>query len=287
MIIKISRTYLAVSAVVLAAILFICGLSVKSTGAPFSGNEARLPVAMYHQLTKSESKAGRYSLTLEKFENDLKYLKEKGYETATLQTLFDYVRGKGKMPEKAIMITFDDGWETLYAYALPLLKKYGFTAVAFVVGTFADRYTEADDHNLNYSYLNWSEIKELSEGNIIDVQSHTYDLHRIAAGRSGLKKKKNESDEAYREFLGADASKMREAALKNLGKAPRAIAYPFGSFSARSDEILKDYGIAATFTCTEKVNVIKKYEPESLFGLGRYNRPNGISTESYFGKMGI
>ena len=124
-------------------------------------------------------------------------------------------------------------------------------------------------------------------GNTVEIQSHSYDLHKNTGYRSGAKKKKGETFEQYAEFLGADASKMKTEMLKHTGKAPVAIAYPFGSFSSESKEILKKYGIKMAFTCEERVNIVKKAEPERLFGLGRYNRPSGISSESFFEKMGI
>ena len=103
----------------------------------------------------------------------------------------------------------------------------------------------------------------------------------------GIKKKKSETFEQYNEFLSADALKMKEKMIEHTGKAPVAIAYPFGSFSEETADILEDNGIKMAFTCEEKVNVIRKAESEWLFRLGRYNRPDGISSESFFGKMGI
>lgn len=242
---------------------------------------------MYHQLTKSESKAGKYVLTVEQFENDLIYLKEKGYETVTVNQLLEFSKGKGELPEKSVMITFDDGCETLYAYAKPLLEKYGFTAVGFVVGALADSYDELDDHNLSYSCLNWSEIKEMCDSGVVDIQSHSYDLHKNTAERSGAKKKKGETFERYCEFLSSDAAKMKEKMLQHIGEVPVAFAYPFGSYSPESAEILSKCGIEMVFTCEERVNVIEKAESEWLFRLGRYNRPHGISSGSFFEKMGI
>ena len=246
-----------------------------------------LPVVMYHQLTKCESRAGKYVLLLDQFERDLKFLKNNGYETVTVNEIIGFVNGKCDLPEKSIMITFDDGCETLYSYALPLLEKYGFNAVGFAVGSLADTYTELDDHNLNYSCLDWNEIKEMCEGGTVDIQSHSYDLHKNTAERSGAKKKKDESFEEYSEFLTDDVSKMKERMIKHTGKAPVAFAYPFGSYSAESAEILKKCGIEMVFTCEERVNIIKKSEPDCLFRLGRYNRSDGISSESFFEKMGI
>ena len=286
MIFKFKKAYISIAAIFVSAMLTVCA-AAKVVSVSSKAESVRLPIVMYHQLTQYESRAGRYVLTVEQFEKDLKYLKEKGYSAVTAQQLLDFSQGKGDIPEKAIMITFDDGCETLYEYALPLLEKYGFTAVGFVVGALADYYTELDDHNLNYSNLNWKQIKELSEGNIIDIQSHSYDLHKNTGNRSGMKKKKSETNEQYSEFLAADMLKMKERMEANTGKSPIAVAYPFGSYSTESAEILKKCGIKMAFTCEERVNIIKKTEPDWLFGLGRYNRPYSISSESFFEKMGI
>ncbi len=285
MIMKLSRAAIIISAVLL--VLVFAAVNSVPVLLTMGEQEKELRIVMYHQLTKNPKKSGKYVLTLEQFEKDLQFLKSKGYKSVTVKQLLDYSQGEGDIPEKAIMITFDDGNETLYEYAMPLLKKYGFTAVGFVVGALADYYTEIDDHNLNYSYLNWSQIKEMSDGDIIEIQSHSFDLHKNTGNRSGIKKKKDETIDNYREFLCSDVSKMKTAMINNTGKEPVAFAYPFGSFSCESTPILKECGFKMTLTCEEKVNIIKKAEPESLFGLGRYNRPEGISSENFFEKMGI
>lgn len=279
MVIKLRKS---VVVIILVLMLATAGFGVVS--ALNTQSSERLPVVMYHQLTADKSKAGKYVLSLEQFEKDLIYFKENGYVSVNLKQLFDYANGTCDLPEKSFMITFDDGCETVYSYALPLLEKYGFNAVCFVIGSVTDKYSSINDHNLSYSNLNWDEIKELCNGGIIDIQSHTYDLHSNNKGRDGIKKKKDETFEQYSEFLSADALKMKEKMLEFTGNAPVAIAYPFGSFSKESKEILKSSGIKAAFTCEEKVNTIKKAESEWLFGLGRYNRPEGVSSENFFSK---
>ncbi len=286
MVLKINkRLIIIISAFILVLALSVVSVDVISVNS--SQKSDKLPVVMYHQLTKNSSKAGKYVLTVEQFEKDLIYLKNNGYKTVNLKQLLDYSEGKDDLPDKPIMITFDDGCETLYAYALPLLEKYGFCAVGFVIGALADEYTENGDHNLNYSYLNWEEIKALSESGVIEIQSHSYNLHKNTEGRSGMKKKKSESIKQYSEFLLEDMAKMKVRMKEYAGKEPYAIAYPFGSFSEETKDILKNYGFKMAFTCEEKVNIIKKSESEWLFRLGRYNRPEGIDSESFFSKMGI
>ncbi len=279
MVIKIRKSF-----VILTLVLMFATAGFGVVSALNAQTSDSLPIVMYHQLTADKSKAGKYVLTLEQFEKDLIYLKENGYVSVTLNQLFDFANGISDLPEKPFMITFDDGCETIYSYALPLLEKYGFNAVCFVIGSVADKYSVINDHNLNYSNLTWDEIKELCNGGVIDIQSHTYDLHSNSEGRNGIKKKKDETFEKYREFLSADALKMKEKMIEFTGNPPVAIAYPFGSFSKESKDILKNCGIKAAFTCEEKVNIIKKAGSEWLFGLGRYNRPEGISSESFFKK---
>ncbi|MEE1139087.1 MAG: polysaccharide deacetylase family protein [Acutalibacteraceae bacterium] len=283
MVIRIKKS-IAVFCVALICVLLLISVGINAVPVLSVQGVKRLPVVMYHQLTTDKSKAGKYVLTVEQFEKDLIYLKENGYSSITLAQLFDYSEGKGSMPEKPVMITFDDGCETVYTYALPLLEKYGFTAVCFIIGSVTDKYSVINDHNLAYSNLNWDEVREMCNGGIIEIQSHTYDLHENKNGRNGIKKLKSETFEQYNEFLMADALKMKEKMIENTGNSPVAAAYPFGSFSKESADILKNCGIKATFTCEEKVNIIKKAESDWLFGLGRYNRPEGISSESFFKK---
>ena len=286
MVIKINKkVFILLLAVIMILSATVISDNVISVNSVLKTN--KLPIAMYHQLTKDSSKSGKYVLTVEQFENDLIFLKSRGYKTINLTQLLEYSNGKGDLPEKSIMITFDDGCETLYAYALPLLEKYGFCAVGFVVGALADEYTENGDHNLSYSYLNWEEIKALCDGGVIDIQSHSYNLHKNSEGRSGMKKKKSESLKQYSEFLTEDMAKMKIRMKEHIGKEPYAIAYPFGSFSEETKDIIRNYGFKMAFTCEEKVNIIKKSESDWLFRLGRYNRPEGISSESFFNKMGI
>lgn len=287
MVLKINRLKLFLSVTAIFIFGSVSAVALKTVSVSLAQSSAGLPVVMYHQLTKSESRAGRYVLTLEQFEKDLKFLRKNGYETVTVNQLIAFSEGKADLPGKAIMITFDDGCETLYSYAMPLLEQYGFTAVGFAVGALADSYTELDDHNLNYSCLDWAEIKEMCDGGIVDIQSHSYDLHKNTAERSGAKKKKSETFEQYSEFLSSDAAKMKEKMLEYTGKAPVAFAYPFGSYSTESAEILAKCGIRLAFTCEERVNIINKAESEWMFRLGRYNRPHGVSSESFFEKMGI
>ena len=287
MVIKLRKIYVfvAVASVLLVSGIFAVGdSSVRVSAQP----QVELPVVMYHQLTKNISRAGTYCITVNQLENDLKYLKENGYETIDVEQLVSHVKSGTPLPEKPIMLTFDDGYETVYSYLLPLLEKYDMCAVASVVGSYTDWYSQTEDHSLNYSYMTWEEVVELTKGNRIEIQNHSYDLHKHdEAGRSGAQKVSGESVQEYSLFLNSDIGKMQALLEEKTGKKAIAFTYPFGSYSKESKEIIKAMGFDAAFVCEERINVIDTQDTEWLYRIGRYNRPHGLSSAEFFAKMGV
>ena len=124
-----------------------------------SDDEIELPIIMYHSLLKSQKST--YIVHPNIFEEDLKYIQSKGYSTITMTELINYVYNDAPLPEKPIIITFDDGYYNNLSYAVPLLHKYNMKAVISIVGEYSDRYTESDEANPNYGYLRWKDINEL------------------------------------------------------------------------------------------------------------------------------
>ena len=88
-----------------------------------SAKEIKLPILMYHGIRKSTSAQNKYVISPDEFESDLKYIKENGYETIVVADLLEYFDNGKALPEKPIMITFDDGCLNNYTYAFPLLKN--------------------------------------------------------------------------------------------------------------------------------------------------------------------
>ncbi|MEG1460451.1 MAG: polysaccharide deacetylase family protein [Oscillospiraceae bacterium] len=240
----------------------------------------RLPIVMYHHLSEKPRLLNQHVLGVWEFENDLKYLRDKGYESISLGELLAWYEGNFEMPERPVLITFDDGFESTGVYAVPLLEKYGFNAVVAIIGSVADTYTQNPDHMLDYSYLSWEAIRELAEGGTVEIQCHTDNLHKYDA-RHGAAMKKGESLEDYRALLTADLNLCMEKAAANGVPMLKTLAYPYGSFSGETMEIIRGLGFKAGFTCDEQVNVLSGNSAE-LFRLHRFNRPSGISSESFF-----
>lgn len=161
---------------------------------------------------------------------------------------------------------------------LPLLKKYGMKAVINVVGSYTDEYSEngGEGEHLSYSYLTWNEIKTLSDSGYVEIGNHTYNMHSYNGDRNGCARKENESDEQYRTVLYEDVARLSDKLQRVTGKRPVAFAYPFGSLSEGSAEIIGSAGISVFMTCCEQPCSMNR---NGRIVINRYNRESGRSAQ--------
>jgi peptidoglycan/xylan/chitin deacetylase (PgdA/CDA1 family) len=116
------------------------------------------------------------------FEEQLVFLKENNYITLALEEFYDCIRGKRKIPEKAILLTIDDGRKSVWTCGFPLLKRYGFRATVFVIPGHTKEVSsefgvwgEENDKEI----LSWQEILIMSDSGLIDFGSHTLYHNRV------------------------------------------------------------------------------------------------------------
>lgn len=266
---------------ILLVILLAIGISITIAN---SEEYIEVPIIMYHSILKDPSRSNKYTVTPTVLEEDLKYIKDKGYTTVTITDLISYVYDNKPLPEKPIVLTFDDGHYNNYGYLFPLLEKYDMKAVISIVGSYTDKFTETDEANLNYSYLRWKDIKELMDTGRIEFQNHTYNLHSNTGKRIGTKKIKGETDEHYKNVLEEDILKLQQEFKENTNYIPQCFTYPFGGISNASLDIIKELGFKASLSCEQGINKLTK-NPNSLYLLKRYNRPSYISTYNFFQKI--
>ena len=246
--------------------------------------QIKLPVLMYHHILRQSKLLGDYCITPEEFEGDLRYIKEMGYETVTTKQLIDYCEKGVPLPEKPIFITFDDGYESSYVYAYPLLKKYGMTACVSLIGYYSDLYTQTEDRHINYSHITWGQVHELSQSGVIEFGNHTYRLHSLDEGRKGIRIKNGEDPQQYQQMLFEDLSKTQIQIERQTGYYPLVFAYPFGASCSQAEAVIDQMGFSILLTCEEKVNVLTG-DPEELKSLGRFNRPHNVERENFFSRI--
>ena len=228
---------------------------------------------MYHQVLKDKSVAGEYVVTYEELEADFKWLRDNNY-TSYLPSEIKAIRQNGGMlSKKAVILSFDDGYETGLEYVLPLLQKYQLKATINIVGDYTDKYSELSqkEKNLSYSYLTWEEIARLSQyKNQIEIGLHTYSMHGFDSTRQGCGKNPGETDEEYRAILYSDTARLINK-LGEYGVFPTSFAFPYGIISQGAVDTIKSTGIDIFMTCREAPTIIN----DDTIIINRYNRAGG------------
>lgn len=117
----------------------LAGLMLLPGAGARAGAAEGIPVLLYHHIGSDDGGLPRLTVTAAEFERQLGLLKQAGFETISPEQLVAYMQGRQvTLPAKPIMFTFDDGYDDNYMYAVPVLKKYGFTAAFLVVGINVD-----------------------------------------------------------------------------------------------------------------------------------------------------
>lgn len=260
--------FLLVFTIVLMMIL--PGAKSQNNTSSNGADKVILPIIMYHSLLKDKNLQNDYTISPALFEEDLKYLTKNGYKTVTISDLVDYVYHGSDLPQKCVILTFDDGCYNNYYYAYPLLKEYKCRAVISPIVSAVERFTQTGNISVTYGYISDENIREMVNSGFVEIQNHSYDMHKLTP-RRGAEQKKGESDSDYKEAITSDIKKAQNYLIKNAGVTPECFIYPFGAKSSATLDIVKELGFMCTLTCTEKTNVITR-DPESLFELGRYRR---------------
>jgi len=204
----------------------------------------------------------------ENFEKQMTYLKDNDYVTLTMQELYLFLSNKIEIPEKSVVLTFDDGYKDNFIEAYPLLKKYDFNAVNFVItGAITKRV-----HSFNPNHLQYLSLKELNKGSdVFDYQSHTYNYHRREKNdqkhfESYLYTRTN--DQVYTDI---------KTSIHNLNNENLAFAYPYGEYLPSTIEIVKDLGFKMAFTVENRVAT----RDDHIYEIPRYSILYSTSFEEF------
>ncbi|MDR1101307.1 MAG: polysaccharide deacetylase family protein [Clostridiales bacterium] len=248
-------------------------------------NSTELPVLMYHMVRDIKS-TSKYVVSPKQVESDFEYIKTNGYTPISSAQLIAYVGGApSPLPEKPILITFDDGYYNNYLHVYPLLQKYNFPAVVSVIGSQADFYSvEGSPQHEKYTHITWDKLNEMRRSGLVEIGNHTYDLHNTKK-RNGILRKRAETAEEYKQMLTDDISRLQNLLVEKVGATSVSFAYPFGCINKESKAIIEGMGFSITFGCQEGINYIVANDPACLLTMKRYNRSGKRNTESIFKKF--
>jgi len=222
--------YLCILFVGLTFIYSVLNDWYKGTGGYHYNN--RVAVLEYHHI---DPVASDYTITPQMFKDHLEALKKNHYQVIPMKQFIDFLNGKGTVPPNAVVLTFDDGYESFYNYAYPILKEEQMSATNFLIVSYVGT-------NPGTPFLNWNEIQRM-QADGFTFYSHTYNAHDFAADQNGnpvapltnpiyLKdKNRMETEAEYRQRVTSDLAEAEQVIQQKLGNQDKLFCFPHGRYN--------------------------------------------------------
>jgi len=255
-------------------------------------------VLCYHDIADHVTNPEGEAISSAHLVQHFDWLRANGYHVISIDDLLAAKDGRKPLPEKAVLLTFDDGRESFYVRAFPLLKAFGFPAVIALEGSWLDAPPDAEVTYENKkvprsSFMTWEQIREVQSSGLIEVASHSYNLHRgiIANPQGNLEpaltsRSYDQQSGSYDDdvsFLGRIRDDLtRNSALleQHLGKRPRVMVWPYGRYNQPAITIAAELGMTVTMTLESGASSI-----ENLDRIRRYLVPGDQKLEDLVWEM--
>ena len=207
----------------------------------------RIPIFTFHRLVPEDIKNKFFSNdefvgSIRIFDEMIKYLYDHGYKTISTNELYKWYIGEKEIPKKTVMITIDDGHYEDYYLVYPIIKKYNFKALSFVIGNNIHNKTDSYNKYLD-SYIGIDVIyKVREEYPFFEFQSHSFNMHYSWTDKGKI----------IRRIFNMSIDDLENDVLLNDKYNFTSMSYPYGQFNEQIQEILEDHGylIAFRFECS-------------------------------------
>ena len=227
------RAFSVLLALTLLLSLAACQSSGNSEN-PYSGR--KLPVLMYHHVVEDGQECNDMTVTVSRLREDLQWLRDNGYTTVLPREL---AAGE-PLPEKPVLITFDDGYRSNYNLAFPIFQEFEAKMVISVMVYMQD--------NAASDFITWAMCREMIDSGLIEIGSHTYLLHNLderggsfdPEGVNGVQRKPDETGEAFQTRVLDDIQRSYDLIAEKLEVSPTFFAYPFGLTEPDADGLIRE-----------------------------------------------
>lgn len=265
---------------------FICVMHSESYQKHLIYYKNIVAVLTYHHIALEES---AYTISPQSFSNHLRALKNNHYNVISIEQFVGFLQGKANIPANAVVITFDDGYESFYQYAYPELMKQHMTATNFIIVGYID-----NPFIHKPSTLNWKQISEMKK-NGFSFYSHTYNTHSFVIDKNGkevsaltnhLYKKSEQrlaNDEEYKQRILNDLSKADDILGEKLGNNLTLLCFPYGIYNKEVIDIGEKVGISYFFTGKEGFNARETTKEIKRINVGS----QGITSDILLKKLKI
>lgn len=251
---------------------FIIFTLVFLTGTVFA--QDRYAVLAYHSVVDdTASKEEKYyfpqTISTNLLISHFNWLKDNGYNVVSWQQIIDAENGKGTLPDHAVLLSFDDGYATMYNVIYPILKAYNYPAVFAPVSSWLNtpvtkKIPYANTYLPRSVFVTWEQVSEMEKSGLVEIASHTHDSHHgVRANPAGsqlpavispeYKNNKYETKAEYRNRLVRDFTLSSQSIQREVGKKPRIMVWPYGQFNNTAVDVAREVGMSHHFALGEKL----------------------------------
>lgn len=220
----------------------------------------------YHDVRDVIDEPAGIAISSDRLVQHFNWLRANGYRAISIDDLLAAQRGEQPLPEKAVLLSFDDGYASFYTRVYPLLKAFGYPAVLALVGSWLDAPENAqvaygDQPVPRRNFMTWDQLREVTASGLVEVASHSYALHQgipanpqgnlqpaLTSRRYDANTGLYEEDSAHLARVGDDLKHNRDLLERELGVRPRVMVWPFGRYHRPAVAIARDLGMPVTLT---------------------------------------
>lgn len=235
---------------------------------------AELTILAYHEITNAkQALITDYDVTPQLFEQHIQWLKSHGFQFVSMDDVLAAKAGQKALPANAVLLSVDDGYASFYEHAYPIIQKYKIPVVLALVGNWLEaesgqQVNFAEQTISRDQLLSWKQLKQMSDSGLVEIASHTYNLHRgILANPQGnmqpaltarlydAANNRYETNQAYRSRLYQDLKSNNDLLLRHGLKSPRIMVWPYGRYNTQAQEIASQLGMPIGFTLDDGANL--------------------------------
>lgn len=230
-------------------------------------------VISYHDVVSIEEKlVAPDDINVRRLADHFEWLKANGYNVISVQELVDARNGVSKLPTKAVLLSFDDGYASFYKLVFPLLKAYQYPATLAVVGSWLEQREKVMYGTRQVDrqrFLTLEQLKEIAASGLVEIASHSYDLHRGIPGNPqgnempaattraySSTSSSYESDSVYKSRIRQDLSRNSDFIEVLTGKRPRVMVWPYGRYNGEVQRIAGELGMFITMNLDDGDNLL-------------------------------
>lgn len=206
--------------------------TILFTHTVFADDTINIPILCYHNFNPTVPSS--MTLTPQRFEEQVKWLKDNRFTIIPLKEAVEYLQGKlATLPAKSVVITADDGWQSVYTYMYPLMRKYNIPVTLFIYPNTISQGKNA---------MTWDELKELQQTGLFDIEGHTYWHPNFK------QEKKRLSPPAYDRFVKEQLIKSKTILDEKLNTKVTLLAWPFGIYDNYLEQEAANAGYVMAFS---------------------------------------